>query len=57
MCNGLNDERIREAASLFGRLGGKSRSPAKIEAGRRNAAKARAARLAKRVPREKENHE
>ena len=42
-----NAEYIRVARILAGRIGGKSRSPAKLVATRRNAATATAARMAK----------
>jgi hypothetical protein len=42
-----NAEYIHARAVLAGRIGGKSRSPAKLEATRRNAATATAARMAK----------
>ena len=41
---------VSEAARELGRRGGRSKSAAKVEAGRRNAAKARADKARKGVP-------
>ena len=42
------EQAVRLVASRCGKIGGKSRSPAKVAAGRRNMQKAYAARMARR---------